>query len=139
MNDEDVRSEPQPAPLTEVAQQSRRVRIPAAIVAVLSLVVASLLGAPLIGAGVCLGLAFGGLNAQLLQASMVRFTDAAANRRKQFVLGGFARLGAITVVTLVLVSLIRPLGWGILGGLAGYQMLLLGFAAAAMYKQVRRV
>jgi len=142
--------EPDPAlgvglpPMFEVAAHSRRARIPAAIFAIAVLVVASVLGHWLIGIGACIGVALGAMNARLLQNSMVRFTDGATGptgsskpQRKQFVVGGFARLGMITVAVIVLVALVRELGWGLLLGLAGFQLILLAFSGFAMYRQLR--
>ncbi len=131
-------------PMFEVSAHTRRARVPAAVFAVAVLVAAAVLGRWLIGIGACLGAVLGAANAQLLQASMVRFTAGAAGptgaskpQRKQFVLGGFARLGLITVAVIVLVALVRQLGWGLLIGLAGYQLLLLSFSGIAMYRQLR--
>lgn len=131
-------------PMFEVAAQSRRARLPAGIFAVAVLVVASVLGHWLVGIGACIGVVLGGMNAQLLQASMVRFTVGAAGPtgsskplRKQFVVGGFARLGVITVAVIVLVALVHELGWGLLIGLAGFQLTLLSFSGVAMYRQLR--
>lgn len=142
--------EPDPAlgiglpPMFEVAAHARRARIPAAVFAIAVLVVASVLGHWLVGIGACIGVALGAMNARLLQSSMVRFTDGAAGptgsskpQRKQFVVGGFARLGLITVAVIVLVALVRELGWGLLLGLAGFQLILLAFSGFAMYRQLR--
>jgi hypothetical protein len=131
-------------PMFEVAAHARRARIPAAVFAVVALIVASVLGHWLIGVGACIGVVLGNANAKLLQASMVRFTAGAMGsevgsskpQRKQFVLGGFARLGLITVAVIVLVALVHQLGWGLLLGLAGFQLILLGFSGFAMWKQL---
>lgn len=142
--------EPDPAlgiglpPMFEVAAHARRARVPAAVFAIAVLVVASVLGHWLIGIGACIGVALGATNARFLQTSMVRFTAGAAGpsgatkpQRKQFVAGGFARLAAITVVVAVVLLLVRELGWGMLAGLAGFQLILLAFSAFAMYRQLR--
>ncbi|HEX7355657.1 MAG TPA: hypothetical protein VF288_12600 [Mycobacteriales bacterium] len=130
-------------PMFEVAAHARRARIPAAVFAIAVLVAASILGHWLIGVGACLGVALGGANARFLQSSMVRFTAGAAGpagatrpQRKQFVAGGFTRLAAITVVVVVVLLVVRELGWGMLLGLAGFQLILLGFSAFAMYRQL---
>lgn len=127
----------QSSALAEVAQQSRRAQLPALAVGVLTLAVTAVLGYVLIGVGVCLGLSVGLLNARVLTASMQRFIPGAAGQNKRFVLGGFSRLGAITVGTLLLVVFAQPLGIGVLVGLAVFQAILLGFAGATMYRQVR--
>lgn len=131
-------------PMFEVAAHARRARVPAAVLAIAGLVVASVMGYWLVGIGACLGVALGAMNAQLLQGSMVRFTAGAAGptgaskpQRKQFVANGFVRMAAITVVVVVLMILVRNLGWGILAGLAGFQLVLLAFSGVAMYRQLR--
>lgn len=131
-------------PMFEVSAHARRARVPAAVLAIAGLVVASVMGYWLVGVGACLGVAVGAMNAQLLQGSMVRFTAGAAGpagaskpQRKQFVASGFMRMAAITLVVVVLMILVRDLGWGMLAGLAGFQLVLLGFSGVAMYRQLR--
>jgi hypothetical protein len=130
----------QPAAMSEVALQTRRVMLPAVGLGVVGLVVAAIIGTPLAGVGVCLGLAFGMVNARLLQGAVQRRFDALAaapGRRTHFLSSGAGRLAGITLATLLLVVLVRPLGFGVLIGLAVFQVTMIGFAAAAMYRQVR--
>jgi hypothetical protein len=98
------------------------------------------IGEPLGGIGVCIGLGLGMVNARVLQTSVARRFELLADkpgRRTGFLSSGATRLAALTLGTLALVWLVRPLGFGILIGLALFQVLMIGFAAVAMYKTVR--
>jgi hypothetical protein len=126
--------------LPEIALQTRRAIVPAVALGVIGLVVGFVIGQPLGGIGVCIGLAVGMANARLLQDSVQRRFEllaAAPGKRTNFLSSGATRLAALTLGTLLLVWLVRPLGFGVLIGLAVFQVTMIGFAAAAMYKAVR--
>jgi hypothetical protein len=130
----------QPTGPSEVALQTRRMTLPAVVMGVVGLVVATVLGWPLAGVGVCLGLAFGMINARLLQGAVERRFEVlmgGSARRTHFLSSGMTHLAGITAVTLLLVWLVRPLGFGTLIGLAVFQITMIGFAAVTMYRQVR--
>jgi hypothetical protein len=130
----------EPVASSELALQTRRMTLPAVAIGVIGLVVATVIGYPLGGVGICLGLAFGMLNARLLQNAVERrfvVLAGGTNRRTHFLSSGATHLAGITVVTLLLVWLVRPLGFGTLIGLAVFQITMIGFSAAAMYRQLR--
>ena len=57
--------------------------------------------------------------------------------KTHFLAGGAARLALLTLVTLGLILLSKPLGFGVVLGLVAFQLTLLVFSSAAMYKSVR--
>ena len=126
--------------MAEVALQTRRAIVPAVVAGVIALIVGFVIGEPLGGIGVCIGLGLGMVNARVLQTSVARRFELLADkpgRRTGFLSSGATRLAALTLGTLALVWLVRPLGFGILIGLALFQVLMIGFAAVAMYRTVR--
>ena len=126
--------------MAEVALQTHRAIVPAVVAGVIALVVGFVIGSPLGGIGVCLGLGVGMLNARALQSSVARRFELLADRpgrRTGFLTSGATRLAGLTIGTILLVWLVRPLGFGLVIGLALFQVLMIGFAAVAMLKAVR--
>ena len=58
--------------MAEVALQTRRAIVPAVVAGVIALIVGFVVGQPLAGIGVCLGLGVGMINARVLQTSVAR-------------------------------------------------------------------
>lgn len=102
----------------------------------LALVALALLGHPLAGLFVVLGLAFGVLNTWLMQRSVVRYGE----RRSKggFVGGMVGRLFLLTAAALGAVSLVRPDGIGLLAGMAIFQVIVLLGAAVPVFREMRR-
>jgi hypothetical protein len=124
----------------EIAAQSKRIVWPCCILGGVVLVALALLKQPFAGLGVCIGLALGMVNARLLQISVLRRFQSASGQAVKggaFLASGLVRLGGITCVAVVLALIERPLGIGVVVGLAVYQILLLGASAVVMYRQVR--
>jgi hypothetical protein len=101
-----------------------------------ALLILALVGHPLAGVFVVLGLGFGALNARLVQRAVVRY---GANQSK----GGFVgqmlgRLFLLTLVSLGAVFLIRPDGAGVLVGIAIFQVIVLLGAAIPVFRDLRR-
>jgi len=104
-----------------------------ALSAVLALVVAVALGQPLAGVGVLVGLAAAIANHRLFQVSTARYTTSEGRIQAKPYAGTVAiRLGTITLVTLALVYFVRPLGFGMLGGLVAFQAVLMVTALRAL-------
>ena len=102
----------------------------------LALLVLALLGHPLAGVFVVLGLAFGVLNTWLMQRSVVRYGE----RRSKggFVGGMLGRLFLLTAASLAAVTLVRPDGIGLLAGIAVFQMIVLLGAAVPVFRELRQ-
>jgi hypothetical protein len=124
----------------EIAAQAKRIVWPCCILGVVVVIGLALLHQPWAGVGLCIGLALGMVNARLLQQSVLRRFQAATGQTVKggaFLASGLFRLGAITGIAVVVTILERPLGIGVVIGLAVYQVLLLGASAVVMYRQVR--
>lgn len=116
-------------PVSEMDRVVRRTLWSAVGVAIVAVAASVSLHYPLVGPGVVLGLGLGLLNHRLFQASAGRVTADDAEDgpfvRKVLRTGVARRLGGITVVAFALVWLVPPMGWGVMGGLAAFQLLLI--------------
>lgn len=116
-------------------KRSVLVSIPFGAVALVLLV---LLGHPVAGVLVFVGLALGALNSWGVQRSVVRFGESdSADKKKKFVLGSVGRLSLVTLVAAVVLWLARVDGLGVLAGLALFQLIMLGGAAVPLLKELR--
>lgn len=120
------------------AANLRRSAIVALPTGAVALAILAAIGHPAAGGFVFLGLALGALNTHLVQRSVVRFAaGAGTDRKRRFIGNVLVRLGAITLVALAIVALVRPDGLGVLGGLAIFQFLMLGVASLPVFKELR--
>ncbi len=125
-------------PVLQVDAVVRRTLITSALVALAAVAVTAVLGQPLAGVGVVLGLAGAVVNHRLFQVSTVRYTTTEGRLRAKPYAGTVAsRLGALTLATLVLVYFVRPMGFGMLGGLVAFQALLMMAALRALLRYHR--
>ena len=106
--------------------------IPCGLLLLLAL---ALLGHPLAGFFVVLGLGFGWLNTRLVQQSVVRYRVKGS--KGGFVGGMLGRLGLLTVAALLAVFLVRPDGAGLLAGIAIFQVIVLLSASIPVLKELR--
>ncbi len=126
--------------MSEVALQTRRAVVPAIVIGVVALIVGLVIGELVAAVGLCLGLGLGMANARLLRSSVQRRFEIlveSPGTKTHFLSGGAARLAMLTGVTLLAVVLVRPLGFGMIVGLAVFQITLLVFAGVSMMKSVR--
>jgi hypothetical protein len=116
----------------------RRTIASCAVLGVVAVLVAIVLGHPLAGVGVLLGLAAATLNHRLFQLSTVRYSSADGHIARKPYAGSVAgRLGAITIVAFALLYFVRPMGFGMIGGLVAFQVLLMANALAALWRYQR--
>jgi hypothetical protein len=129
----------QPAgpPLVDAAANLRRSSIVAATLGILSVVALSLIGHPLMGVFVCLGLALGGANNLALQRSVRAFAADGTLLKGRFTGRVFLRLGAITLIAIGIALIIRPDGLGVFAGLAVFQVVMLLGAAVPVFRSLR--
>ena len=121
--------------LPNVPDVARRTIAAALVVGVAALVACVSFGKPLIGLGACVGLGLGTLNFRMIGNSVARVsTRPEANRRRPLALNTLSRMGIITVVTIGLLLVSAELGFGVLAGLAVFQVLLLANVARSMAK-----
>jgi hypothetical protein len=113
-------------PLAEVDRVVKRTVISAVIVAGVAAVVAVVVGQPFVAPGLAIGLALAIANHRVFQSSALRFTsDEGVINRKPFAGSVALRLGVCTAVAVGLLIVARPVGWGVIGGLALFQFLML--------------
>ncbi len=121
--------------LPNVADVSRRTISAALVVGVAALVAAVSFGHPLVGVGACIGIGLGALNYRLIGNSVARVTARKDGRtRRPLAVNTVVRMGVITVVTLGLLLVSAQLGFGVLAGLAIFQVILLANVARSMIK-----
>lgn len=108
------------------------VSVPLGLLALVALV---LLGHPLAGLFLLLGLGLGMLNTRLMHMSLVVY----GSRRSKggFVVGMASRLFALTGLAIGAVVLVRPDGVGLLIGLAVFQVIALLIAAVPVLRGLR--
>ncbi|MHB8681312.1 MAG: hypothetical protein ACYDA2_04360 [Acidimicrobiales bacterium] len=121
--------------LPQISTVARRTALAALTVGVLALVVLVVVGYPLAGLGVCLGMAMAMANFRLISAATAKAsTKGREDNRRPLAVNTLGRLAVISVVALGLVFLSRPLGFGTLVGLAVFQFLLLANVVMAMLR-----
>jgi len=113
-------------PLIEIDAVLRRTLRSSVVVTVIAAALAIGLGYPLVAPGLAIGLILAIGNHRLFQASALRFTTPEGTvKRKPFAGATLVRLGAATAVALILLIFVQPMGWGVIGGLAMFQGVLL--------------
>lgn len=124
--------------LPDLSRLARRTVIISVLGALVILVVAALLDAPLVGLGACIGVALGVVNFRMVTRSVVRVGERQPeNKRRPLAMNTLSRLGVISAVALGLLFLSFELGFGVLGGLALFQMVLLSNATRLMFAGAR--
>lgn len=122
-------------PLNEIERVVRRTAYVAIALGVVGSGVAWLLGQHLFAPGMALGLILAIANHRAFQSSAMRFTSTeGVIKRKPFAGSVAVRLGLCTVVAIGLMLVDRPVGWGVIAGLALFQMAMLGNALVALVR-----
>lgn len=126
-------------PLTEIDRIMRRTVIAAIVVGVVCAAASVLLGQPYVAPGIVIGLGLAVANHRVFQSSALKFTtpEGVVNR-KPFAGSVALRLGACTAVAIGLMIVEQPMGWGVIGGLAVFQALMLANALLALLQYQRR-
>jgi hypothetical protein len=121
--------------LPDVMTVSRRTMLMTLVIGVVGLVVLLLVSQPWAALGLCVGLGLGMLNFRAIQRSVVKVGERVeANKRRPLAVNTLGRMAIITVVALGLLFVEPPLGFGLLGGLALFQMILLLNVTRSMLK-----
>lgn len=125
-------------PLVDVGGVFRRALIVAAVLSLLAIVVASVMGFPLVGLGVAIGAVLAGGNNRAFQKRTLRMIgESEGIQKRPFASSVFARLAVVTAVAFYLVYALPQVGWGVLGGLGAFQVALLGAAIGSLSKTRR--
>ena len=115
----------------------RRAAIMSGVVTAVAVVVLVLLGYPLWGLFLVVGVGLGTLNMWLAVRSVARFATARPSKAR-FSGSVLGRLGVITVVSLVVAWLVRPAGIAVFGGLALFQFLAIVSSMLPLIKEIRQ-
>jgi hypothetical protein len=120
----------------QVGRALRRTRIIAATVGIAGLVIATLLGEALAGAGIVIGVVFGALSTQWMDSSVSRLEHVgdAKTTRRPLALRTLARLGLVTISVIALLVFVTPMGFGALGGLVVYQVAFLSSMISTVFR-----
>ena len=126
-------------PLTEVDRIVRRTAYSTIAAGIAGAALAILLGQPLVAPGLALGIALAIANHRVFQSSAMRFTTPEGLlSRKPFAGSVALRLGACTAVAIGLLIVARPMGWGVVAGLAVFQFMMLLNALVSLARYQRR-
>ena len=128
-----TRSMPSYTPPVTVAT-FRRAAIMAAVAAAAAVVVLVLVGYPLFGLFLVVGVGLGTLNMWLAVRSVARFATTRPSRAR---FSGSV-LGRLAVITVVVAWLVRPAGIAIFGGLALFQFLAIVSSTLPLIKEIRQ-
>ena len=115
----------------------RRAAIMAGAVTAVAVVVLVLVGYPLFGLFLVVGVALGTLNMWLAVRSVARFATSRPSKAR-FSGSVLGRLAVITVVALVMAWLVRPAGMAIFAGLALFQVLAIVSSMLPLIKEIRQ-
>ncbi len=106
-------------------------------VAVLAIAAAALLGHVMFGVFFGIGLGLGLINAILVQRSVDAITSETNPLKRKMAVNSATRLLIISVVGLTIAFVFRPMGLGVLFGLALFQVLLILSTAVPVWKKIR--
>lgn len=121
--------------LPDVAAVARRTMVASLVVGVVGLAALLFFDQPWAALGLCIGIAMGMGNFRLIVRSVLKVGKRAqANKRRPLAMNTLSRLMVMTVIALVLVWFVTPLGFGIVGGMALFQFVLLANVTRSMLK-----
>jgi hypothetical protein len=121
--------------LPDVPEVARRTMVSALVVGVVALVVAVLVDHALFGLGTSLGLALGVVNFRLIGNSVVKHAQRGEGKyRGPMAVNTAGRMAVLTAIALGLLFVNFQLGFGVIAGMAVFQMVLLVNAARSMIK-----
>jgi hypothetical protein len=126
-------------PIAEVERIVRRTAIASILVGVVCAGIALLIGQPYFVPGLAIGLVLAIANHRVFQSSAMRFTTPeGVLHRKPFAGSVALRLGACTAVAVGLLIVKRPVGWGVVAGLALFQAIMLASALVSLLRYSRQ-
>ena len=114
-----------------------RLLIVCAAVTILVVALSAWAGHAMFGVFFGVGLGLGLLNAVLVQRSVASITAGAHPLKHKMALNSATRLLVITVVGLTIAWIFRPLGLGVVFGLALFQVILVLSTALPVWKKIR--
>ena len=124
--------------LNAAARKYNYALIIAAVGGLVSLVVLAFAG--LFGAGVlvCVGLALGVVNSQLVQRSLASSVASGEPNRKALTMSMLRRLVMVSAIAFAIALIYQPHGWVVFVGLAAFQLLIMSTVFGGLIREVRR-
>jgi len=121
--------------LPDIGEVSRRTVATSLLFGVVVLVAAFSFGYLWVGVGACIGLALGTVNYRLVGVSVDKVAATGTdNPKRPLAANTLGRLAVVTVIALGLAMIDKGLGFGVLGGLALFQFVLIFNMARSMAK-----
>jgi len=127
-----------PFVLPSVAFRPVRLAVICAVLAALAIGLSAWAGAIMFGVFLAIGLALGLLNALLVKWSVASITANENPLKRRMALNSATRLVLITVAALVIAFVFRPYGFGVLFGLAVFQVLLVLSTVFPVWMKLRK-
>lgn len=121
-----------------VTRGYRRVLLMAAVIGVVGLIVAIIIGHYIAGLTFCVGIGLGFINTRVTINNAARFSTTKDHSKRPIIFGSLQRLALITAVALLIAYALRPDGLATLVGLAVFQMVLLGNTSSSLFRELRR-
>ena len=127
------------APLVfpSVAFRPRTLSVLCVAIAAAATGLAAWAGHPMFGVFFGIGLGLGLLNALLVRRSVASITAGEHPLKRKMALNSATRLLVISVIGLVIAFAFRPLGLGVVFGLALFQVVLVASTALPVWKKIR--
>ncbi|MHB1534289.1 MAG: ATP synthase subunit I [Acidimicrobiales bacterium] len=126
-------------PVIEIEGIMRRTVRSAILMGIVAMVAAFAFHQPLVAPGIAIGLVLAVLNHRVFQSSALRFISADGKVvRKPFAGSVALRLGICTAVALALLVVVQPMGWGVIGGLMMFQLLMMTNALVSLIRYQRQ-
>jgi hypothetical protein len=126
-------------PIREIERVVRRTAYTSIAIGAVWAGIAIAIGQPWFAPGIAIGLALAIANHRVFQSSAMRFTTPeGVVSRKPFAGSVALRLGVCTAVAIGGLILYQPFGWGIVAGLALFQVTMLANALVALLRFQRQ-
>ncbi len=126
-------------PLAEVDRIVRRTAFASIAIGIVGAIIAVILGQPSVPVGIAIGLGLAIVNHRVFQSSALRFTsDDGVVSKKPFAGSVALRLGICTAIAFGLLYIDEPVGWGVIAGLALFQVTMLFYAMLALLRFQRQ-
>jgi hypothetical protein len=124
--------------LKAAARKYNYALIIAAVGGLVSLIVLTVAGLFDAGVLLCVGLALGVVNMQLVQRSLASSVAAGEPNRKALTMSMLRRLVIVSAIAFAIALLYQPHGWVVFVGLAAFQLLIMSTVFGGLIREVRR-
>ena len=115
-----------------------RLSLVCAVIALVAIGLAAWADAAMFGVFLAVGLALGLVNALLVRFSVASITSKDNPRKGRMALNSATRLLIVTAIALIVAFVFRPYGFGVLFGLAAFQVLLVLSTVLPVWSKLRK-